>query len=73
MTQATAISAWPIVSPNQNVDLRAGAVGLQRVENAGDLGFASLHPDFRFLPVQQPLIDKAHRLVAEPGRQRADF
>src|SRR4051812_26728928 len=50
-----------------------GAVAFEHVENARDLDFAALHPDVRFLPVQQTLVDKAHRLVAKPGRQRADF
>lgn len=49
------------------------AIRLERVENPGDLGFASLHPDVGFLPMQQPLIAKTHGLVAKPGRQRADF
>ena len=50
MAQATAISAWPICSPNHHAECARSAVGLQCVEYVGDLRMAAIDPHLgRFL------------------------
>jgi hypothetical protein len=52
--------------------LDRGTLLLQRIERAGDLSFAAIDPKLELFPAERAFIDKAYRLVAEPGRQRTE-
>ena len=59
--------------PNQYGACAAGALILQHRQHIADLRLAAIDPCLRGLRVERPLVEQAHRLVGEPGRQGADL
>ena len=72
-TQATAISAWPMLLAEPVRRLDRGALLFQHLEHARYLRLAALDPEIELLVLaQHALVQQADALVAEPHRQRAN-